>query len=135
MRDFQRALLKADVNVGLVLELSKRIEDRVLKEELPPGISRREHTIRVVYEELTRILGEKPAKLEIKPGGRNVIMMVGIQGSGKTTSVAKLARYLQKRGYKVAVVCADTFRPGAYAQLRQLLEGTGIPVYLSLIHI
>jgi len=129
VRDFQRALLKADVNVGLVLELSKRIEDRALREELPPGISRREHTIRVVYEELTRILGEKPAKLEIKPGGRNVIMMVGIQGSGKTTSVAKLARYLQKRGYKVAVVCADTFRPGAYAQLRQLLEGTGIPVY------
>jgi len=56
-------------------------------------------------------------------------MLVGIQGSGKTTSAAKLARYLQKRGYKVAVVCADTFRPGAYAQLRQLLEGTGIPVY------
>ena len=60
-RDIQRALLQADVNVKLVLEISKRIENRALKEKVPPGISRREHVTKVVYEELTRFLGEKPA--------------------------------------------------------------------------
>jgi signal recognition particle subunit SRP54 len=67
-RDIQRALLQADVNVKLVFEISKRIEDQALKEKLPPGISRREHVIKVVYEELTRFLGEKPASLQLKTG-------------------------------------------------------------------
>ncbi|UCE16127.1 MAG: signal recognition particle protein [Candidatus Bathyarchaeota archaeon] len=128
-RDIQRALLLADVNVKLVLEISKRIEDRALKEKLPPGIARREHVIKVVYEELTRFLGEKPVPLKIKTGKRNVFMLVGIQGSGKTTGSAKLARYFQKRGLKTALVCTDTFRPGAYAQLQQLANRINVPIY------
>jgi signal recognition particle subunit SRP54 len=129
LRDVQRSLLQADVNVKLVLDISKRIEERALKEKLPSGISRREHVVKVVYEELTRFLGEKPAQLTIKTGKRNTLMLVGIQGSGKTTTAAKLARYFQKRGLKTAIICADTFRPGALAQLEQLGEQTNVPVY------
>lgn len=129
VRDIQRALLQADVNVQLVLDTSKRIEDRALREELPPGISRKEHVVKVVYEEVTRFLGEKPVPLRFEPGKRRVMMLVGIQGSGKTTSSAKLARYLQKRGLKPALVCVDTFRPGAFDQLKQLADRIGVPVY------
>jgi signal recognition particle subunit SRP54 len=129
VRDVQRALLQADVNVQLVLEVSKRIEERALREKVPPGISRREHVIKVVYEELTRFLGEKPVPLKIEPGKRMVLMLVGIQGSGKTTAAAKLARYFQKRGLKVALICADTYRPGAFEQLQQLASGINVPVY------
>ncbi len=129
LRDVQRSLLQADVNVKLVVEISKRIEERALKETLPSGISRREHVVKVVYEELTRFLGEKPASLTTKTGKRNTLMLVGIQGSGKTTTAAKLARYFQKRGLKTAIICADTFRPGALAQLEQLGKQTNVPVY------
>jgi signal recognition particle subunit SRP54 len=129
VRDIQRALIQADVNVKLVLDISKRIEDRALQEKVPPGISRREHVIKVVYEELTRFLGDKAVPLKFEPGKRRVIMLVGIQGSGKTTVAAKLARYLQKRGLKPALVCADTFRPGAFAQLQQLATRINVPIY------
>jgi signal recognition particle subunit SRP54 len=129
VRDIQRALLQADVNVKLVLDISKSIEERSLKEKVPPGISRREHVIKVVYEELTRFLGDKPAPLKVEPGKRKLIMLVGIQGSGKTTGAAKLARYFQKRGLKPALVCGDTFRPGAYAQLQQLANRINVPLY------
>ena len=140
VRDIQRALLQADVNVKLVLEVSKNIEERALKEKVPPGVSRREHVVKVVYEELTRFLGEKSATLKIEPGKQKVLMMVGIQGSGKTTATGKLAKYFQKRGLKTGLVCTDTYRPGAYEQLVQLAKRINIPVYgepkeLSLIHI
>jgi signal recognition particle subunit SRP54 len=128
IRDFQRALLQADVNVNLVLELSKRIEQRSLEEKLPPGITRREQIVNVIYQELTNFVGEKPARPEIQPGKPNVFMLVGIQGSGKTTSAAKLARYFQKRGLKTGLVCADTYRLGAYDQLSQLAEKAKIPI-------
>jgi len=129
VRDFQRALLQADVNVQLVMELSQNIEKRALEEELPPGISRREHLVKVVFDELTRFVGERPEPLDIQPGRQNLLMLVGIQGSGKTTTAAKLARYFQKRGLRPAVVCADTFRPGAYDQLRQLAESINVDFY------
>lgn len=129
VHDVQKALLQADVNVKLVLDISKRIEERALKEKPPPGISRREHVIKVVYEELTRFLGDKPVPIKMEVGKRKIIMLVGIQGSGKTTAAAKLARYFQKRGLKPAVICADTFRPGAYAQLQQLAARINVPLY------
>ena len=129
VRDIQRALLQADVNVKLVLEVSKRIEERALKEKVPLGVSRREHVVKVVYEELTRFLGEKSVSLKIEPGKRKILMLVGIQGSGKTTASGKLAKYFQKRGLKTALVCTDTYRPGAYDQLKQLASRANIPVY------
>jgi signal recognition particle subunit SRP54 len=129
VRDIQRALLQSDVNVQLVLEISKRIEERALNEKVPPGISRREHVIKVVYEELTRFVGDKPVQLKVEPGKKKIVMLVGIQGSGKTTHAAKLARYFQKRGLKVGLVAADTFRPGAYAQLQQLATRINVPIF------
>jgi len=129
IRDFQRALLQSDVNVQLVMELSRNIEKKALDEKLPPGISRREHVVKVVYDELTRFVGERPEPLTIQPGRQNILMLVGIQGSGKTTTAAKLARYYQKRGLKPALICADTFRPGAYDQLRQLAESINVDFY------
>lgn len=129
VRDIQRALLQADVNVQLVLQISKNIEERALKEKVPPGVSRREHVIKVVYEELTKFVGDKPVALRVEPGKRKVIMLVGIQGSGKTTHAAKLARYFQKRGIKVGLIAADTFRPGAYAQLQQLAARINVPIF------
>jgi signal recognition particle subunit SRP54 len=132
VRDIQRALLQADVNVKLVLGISKRIEDRALKEKVPPGISRREHVIKVVYEELTRFVGDKPVPVKMEPGKKKILMLVGIQGSGKTTHAAKLARYFLKKGLKPALICADTYRPGAFAQLQQLANRINVPVYGDL---
>lgn len=132
VHDIQRSLLQADVNVQLVLGISQRIEERALKEKVPPGISRREHVIKVVYEELTRFVGDKPVPIKMEPGKKKIIMLVGIQGSGKTTAAAKLARYFQKRGLKPALICADTYRPGAYAQLQQLANRINVPVYGDL---
>jgi len=129
VRDIQRALLQSDVNVQLVLQISKSIEERALKEKVPPGVSRREHVIKVVYEELTRFIGDKPVPLKVEPGKKKTIMLVGIQGSGKTTHASKLARYFQKRGLKVGLIAADTFRPGAYAQLQQLSARINVPIY------
>jgi signal recognition particle subunit SRP54 len=129
VKDFQRALLQADVNVALVMELSQNIQKNALEEKLPPGISRREHIIKVIHDELTRFVGENPQELKIVPGKQNILMMVGIQGSGKTTHSAKLARYFQKRGLRVGIICADTFRPGAYNQLKQLADSINVPFY------
>ncbi len=129
VKDIQRALLLADVNVNLVMDISNRIQERSLKEKLPPGIARREHVVKVVYEELTRLLGERPAMISVVPGKPNVLMLIGVQGSGKTTSAAKLVKHFQKRGFKTALVCADTYRPGAYAQLKQLADRMNIPIH------
>ncbi|TRO47244.1 signal recognition particle protein [Candidatus Bathyarchaeota archaeon] len=132
VRDIQRALLQSDVNVNLVLDISKRIEERALKERVPPGIARREHLIKVVYEELTRFVGDKTVPIKLEPGKRKILMLVGIQGSGKTTVSSKLARYYQKKGLKPALICADTYRPGAFAQLQQLAKRINIPIYGDL---
>jgi len=129
IKDLQRILLQSDVNVKLVFELSKKVEEKALKEDLPPGISRKEHVIKVLYDELTKILGEKPAEVDFAKEKKKVIMLVGVQGSGKTTSAVKLARFYQKRGLKTALICADTYRLGAYAQLQQLANKVGVPVY------
>ncbi len=128
VREIQRALLQADVNVELVLNLTKRIEKRALEEKMPAGMGRKEHVIKIVYEELSSFMG-KPTPLELEPGKSKVLLMVGLQGSGKTTSIAKLSAHFKKRGYKPAVVCADTFRPGAYEQLSQLGQQIGVEVF------
>lgn len=129
VRDLQRALLMGDVSVELVQKLSENVRRRALEERVPPGISRKDQIIKIVYEELVKLLGEEQARLGIPKDRRYVVMMVGIQGTGKTTSVAKIAHYLRRNGYEVGVVCADTYRPGACDQLQQLLQGSGIPVY------
>ncbi|MCX8200736.1 MAG: signal recognition particle protein Srp54 [Candidatus Caldarchaeum sp.] len=129
VRGIQRSLLMADVKVELVQKLSERIRQRAFSEKLPPGVSRKDNIAKIVYEELTALLGEKPAKFSTAGKKPYVIMLLGIQGAGKTTTAAKLANYLKVEGYKVGVVCADTYRPAAFQQLKQLLEPRQIPVY------
>lgn len=129
VKDLQRALLIADVNVDLVLALSERVKKRALEEKLPLGLSRREHVIKVLFDELTVFLGESYEPLRYISGRSNVYMLVGIQGSGKTTTGGKLARYLKKRGLRVGLVCADTYRPGANDQLKQLSERVEVSFY------
>jgi signal recognition particle subunit SRP54 len=125
VRDVQRALLQADVNVRLVMDLSTRIKERSLKMKLPKLADPREHIIRIVCEELVNIIGNgADVPLEAQ-----IILMVGLEGSGKTMSTAKLARYFQKKGLRPGVICADTHRPGAYEQLKQLCEEAGIQFY------
>ena len=128
VKEIQRALLQADVNVQLVLELSNRIKSRVLKEKAPSVVSRREQAVHIVYEELVRLLGEKeiPLVLSGKPAK---VMLLGLYGSGKTTQAGKLARYYQKRGHRVACVQLDVWRPAAYEQLSQLGAQCGVPVF------
>ncbi|MEW6222204.1 MAG: signal recognition particle protein Srp54 [Candidatus Hadarchaeota archaeon] len=128
VRDIQRAMLQADVNVELVLELTKKIEKRALEEKLPPGVDRRTHVVKIVYEELSEFLG-KPSELKVEPGRLKVVLMVGLQGSGKTTTIGKLSAHFKKRGYKVGVVAADTFRPGAHEQLSQLSQQVGVEFF------
>ena len=127
-KDIQRALIQSDVNIKVVFALTKKIEKRALEEELPKGLSPKEHVMRIVYQELVNLIGEKPQKLNIdhKP---YIIMMLGLQGSGKTTTTAKLAKLLKKQGHTSAIVCTDTWRPAAYEQLRQLSEPLDVPVY------
>jgi signal recognition particle subunit SRP54 len=129
VKDLQRALLVADVDVNLVMGITERVEKQALDENLPRGVSRREHIVKVVWDTLAYFLGEKAVPLTINPGKPNLVMLVGIQGSGKTTTIGKLARYYQKRGIKTGVICADNFRPGAYSQLKQLAEMSNIPFW------
>ena len=123
-RDVQRALLQADVNVKQVLELTKEIERRALTEK-PAGMGSGEHVVRIMYEELSKLLG-KGRSIELK---KQKIMMLGIYGQGKTTSCAKLAKYLQKKGLSSGLIAADVHRPAAYEQLRQLAEAVGVRFY------
>lgn len=125
VKDIQRALLSADVNVKLVMELSSRIKERSLKEAPPAGMNPREHVVRIVYQELMTILG-KGSDIKLAP---QKILMVGLQGSGKTTTTAKIAKYFKRKGLRTGVVAADTFRPGAYDQLKLLCERAGVAFY------
>ena len=127
-KDIQRSLLQSDVNVKLVLEITKNIEDRSLNEKPPPGLSRKDHIVKILYDELAKLLG-KDTEFHFKSGQINKILLLGIQGSGKTTVASKLARFLTKQGYRVGVIGADTFRPGALTQLRTMCEKSSVEVY------
>ena len=130
IKDIQRALLQADVNVKLVFELTKKIKDRALKEETPGGLTKKEHLINIVYEELVNFLGKEGHKIEPtqKPFK---IMLVGLFGSGKTTTTGKLAKFFTKRGLKVALVGLDIHRPAAMDQIEQVAKQANVPVFLD----
>ena len=125
-REIQKTLISSDVNVKLVLELSKHIEDRALLEKPPGMLSRQENVVKITYDELVRLLGTGGG-LEVKEDSK--IILVGVQGSGKTTTAAKLARFYKKKGLNPKLICADTFRPAAYDQLKQLSEEIHVPFY------
>jgi signal recognition particle subunit SRP54 len=124
VKDIQRALLQSDTNVQLVFNLTNKIKERA-KEESSPGLTKREQILQIVYEELTNFLGKEVHEIKIdkKP---TQIMLVGLFGSGKTTTVGKLAKFYKKRGYRIAVIQTDTWRPAAYEQLEQLAKNVGV---------
>jgi signal recognition particle subunit SRP54 len=129
VRDLQRELLKADVSVRLVFELSRRIRERALRGEPPAGVSRRDWFVKIVYDELSQLFGGDREPSVDPPRRPWVILLVGVQGSGKTTSAGKLALFYSRRGYKVGLVSADTYRPGALQQLKTLAEKAGAMFY------
>ena len=124
-KDIQRALLQADVNVKMVLEITKEVERRALSEKPPAGKSGKEHVIRIIYEELVKILGERKEL----PLTKQTILMIGLYGQGKTTSSGKLARYFHKKNLKVGVIAADVHRPAAYDQLKQIADKVGVSFF------
>ncbi len=126
IKTMQRALLSADVPVTLVLELSKKIENAAFS-ELPPGLNRREHVLKITYDSLAEILGGQVAP----PQNPKRILLCGLFGSGKTTSSGKLCHYYQKRGKKVALIAADTYRPAAQDQLEQIGNKIKATVFLD----
>jgi len=127
VKDLQRALLQSDTNVQLVFNLTSKIKERA-QEKTPPGITQREHLLTIVYEELTNFLGKEAHEVRIskKP---TQILLVGLFGSGKTTTAGKLAKFYKKRGSKVAVMQTDTWRPAAYDQLEQLAKTVGVDFF------
>jgi len=125
VKDLQRALISSDVNVKLVMELSKAVRTRSLEEEPIKGMTVREHVLRIVYQELVRLVWAS-TDVRLEP---QTILMAGLQGSGKTTTTAKLARFFQKKGMKVGVICADTFRPGAFDQISTLCTKIHVPCF------
>ena len=127
-KDIQRSLLQSDVNVKMVFEITKNIENRSLNESPPPGLSRKDHIVKILYDELAKLLGNE-TEFHFQSGKVNKVLMLGIQGSGKTTVTSKLAKFLTKQGYRVAVIGADTFRPGALTQLKTMCEKSDVEVY------
>jgi signal recognition particle subunit SRP54 len=125
VRDIQRALLQADVNVQLTLELTQRVKRRAKEEKPPAGASVRDFLVRIIYEEIRGILG-KDRPFEVKP---RRILMAGLFGQGKTTTSGKLARFFQKKGVRVGLVAADVHRPAAIDQLEQLSKKIGCDFY------
>lgn len=125
IKDLQRVLISSDVNVKLVLGLSKRIEERALKTEKVESLTLKEHVTKIVYEELVRFMGRTYSpRLD-----KHRVLMCGLYGSGKTTTCAKLAHFYKTKGLSVGLIAADTDRPAAQEQLEQLAKQVGAAYY------
>lgn len=133
MREVRQALLEADVNFKLVKQFVARVQERALGQEVLQSLTPAQMVIGIVHDELVEMLGgvEEAGKAKIQFAGAppTIIMMVGLQGSGKTTHTAKLAAYFRKQGQKPGMVAADMQRPAAVQQLQQLGRQLDIPVY------
>ncbi|HZO96852.1 MAG TPA: signal recognition particle protein [Gaiellaceae bacterium] len=125
LREIRLALLEADVNLEVVRSFTARVRERALGEEVLKSLTPAQHVVKVVHEELTGLLGGETADVDL--GGR--ILLAGLQGSGKTTAAAKLARLLRAQGRRPGLVAADLQRPAAIDQLEQLGGQLGVPVY------
>ncbi|KAM3246493.1 hypothetical protein P3L10_008260 [Capsicum annuum] len=131
LNEITRALLQADVQFKLVRDMSTNIKKIVNLEDLAAGHNKRRIIQQAVYNELCNILDPGKRAFTLKKGKPSVVMFVGLQGSGKTTTCTKYAYHHQKRGWKPALVCADTFRAGAFDQLKQNATKAKIPFYGS----
>ncbi|MBQ0104651.1 MAG: signal recognition particle protein [Armatimonadetes bacterium] len=128
-RDIRMTLLEADVNYKLVKEFIARLKEKCLGESVFVGLNAYQQIIKIVYDELTDLLGGKTEKIAVSPNPPTVIMMSGLQGAGKTTTCAKLAVMLRKEGKKPLMAAADVYRPAAIQQLHALGKQVNIPVF------
>lgn len=128
MREVRLALLEADVNYGVVRDFVARVRERCVGREVSQALNPAQQVIKIVNEELIATLGE-PDRLDLGGSRPRIVMLVGLQGSGKTTAAGKLARYLRSQGERVMLVAADPYRPAAVQQLQTLGEQLNVPVY------
>jgi signal recognition particle subunit SRP54 len=131
LKEICTALLESDVNVRLVGKLRNSIKAKVNLKDQPSGVNKKRMIQKTVFDELCELVDGNTEPYKPKRGKSNVIMFVGLQGAGKTTTCTKLAVYYQRRGFKVGLVCADTFRAGAFDQLKQNATKAKIPFYGS----
>lgn len=129
MREVRMALLEADVNFKVVKDFVKRIKERAIGQEVMSSLTPGQHVIKIVNEELTELMGGTQSRIMISPKPPTVIMLVGLQGAGKTTTAGKLARMLKKQGKNPLLVAGDIYRPAAIKQLQVLGEQLSIPVF------
>ncbi len=129
LREVRLALLEADVNYKVVKNFISLLKERTLGTEVLKSLTPGQQVVKIVYEELVRLMGETQSKLAPLDNPPRALMMVGLQGSGKTTTAAKLASLLQKNGYRPLLVAADVYRPAAIRQLEVLGKETGIAVF------
>ena len=128
MREVRMALLEADVHYGVVKAFTQRVKERAVGAEVSKALNPAQQVIKIVNEELIATLGE-PSEMNLKGERPFVVMLVGLQGSGKTTAAAKLAKKLRGQGERVLLVAADPYRPAAVKQLQTLGEQIDVPVY------
>ncbi len=126
VRELQRGLLQADVDVGLVAELSSRIKRKILEEKPPAGLTLKEYFIKTLYDEMVAFMGSEKGEMQLRP---QKVLLAGLFGSGKTTTAGKLGRWFKVRGMSVGLVACDTHRPAAQEQLRQIGSKLELPVY------
>ncbi|CAG0902699.1 unnamed protein product [Darwinula stevensoni] len=131
LKEICAALLEADVNVRMVAQLRQNVRSVINFEEMAGGLNKRRIIQSAVFKELMKLVDPGVKSYQPSKGRASIIMFVGLQGSGKTTTCTKLAYYYQKRGWKSCLVCADTFRAGAYDQLKQNATKARIPFYGS----
>ncbi len=131
LREVRRALLEADVNFKVARSFVDDVKARAIGEEVLRSLTPGQQVVRIVHEELVKLLGGSAEPFRMPSASPAVIMVVGLQGSGKTTFCAKLARYVRKRGRSPLLAAADTYRPAAQEQLRTLASQLGVPVHVG----
>jgi signal recognition particle subunit SRP54 len=129
LREVRMALLEADVSFKVAKQFMARVRERAVGTDVLQSLTPAQQVIKIVHEELLALLGDNPGKLEIAPAPPTVVMLVGLQGSGKTTTSAKLAVNLRKQGHRPLLVAADPYRPAAVHQLQTLGKQIDVPVY------
>jgi signal recognition particle subunit SRP54 len=129
MKEIRRALLDADVGFKIAKEFTEEVKTKALGQDVIKHVSPGQLLIKIMNEELTRLMGREASPLALKPNGTSVVLMSGLQGSGKTTFTGKLALLLKSQGKKVLMVACDVYRPAAVDQLKILGEQIGVPVY------
>lgn len=129
LREVKLALLEADVNFRVVRAFINRIKERAIGREVINSLTPGQMVVKIVHQELTALMGEKEAKLRISPQPPTVILLVGLQGAGKTSTAGKLGNFLRKQGRRPLLVAADIYRPAAVRQLQVLGEQLNLPVY------